>query len=141
MNDKKNTAAATSKKASRDFLQGRMLSLEFFKRNWVYAVFIVAMALAYIGNKFACQRSIQELLSLKTDLANAQSDLVVSKVITQSERQGEYALGWNKKQHNSELTAEFINYVQDCLDEEKNQRQKYRMPEHEYIPPEGTRLL
>jgi hypothetical protein len=65
MNDKKNTAAATSKKASRDFLQGRMLSLEFFKRNWVYAVFIVAMALAYIGNKFACQRSIQELLSLK----------------------------------------------------------------------------
>lgn len=76
MNDKKNTAAATSKKASRDFLQGRMLSLEFFKRNWVYAVFIVAMALAYIGNKFACQRSIQELLSLKTDLANAQSDLV-----------------------------------------------------------------
>ncbi|MBQ3364459.1 MAG: hypothetical protein IJG42_10985 [Muribaculaceae bacterium] len=76
MNDKKNTAATTSKKASRDFLQGRMLSLEFFKRNWVYAVFIVAMALAYIGNKFACQRSIQELLSLKTDLANAQTDLV-----------------------------------------------------------------
>lgn len=36
------------------------------------------MALAYIGNKFACQRSIQELLSLKTELANAQSDLVVS---------------------------------------------------------------
>ena len=76
MNDKKNTAAATSKKASRDFLQGRMLSLEFFKRNWVYAVFIVAMALAYIGNKFACQRSIQELLSLKTDITNAQTHLV-----------------------------------------------------------------
>lgn len=70
-----------------------------------------------------------------------QSDLVVSKVITQSERQVEYALVWNKNQHNSELAAEFINYVQDCLDEEKNQRQKYRMPEHEYIPPEGTRLL
>ena len=70
-----------------------------------------------------------------------QSDLLVSKVITRSERQVEYALVWNKNQHNSELTAEFINYVQDCLDEEKNQRQKYRMPEHEYIPPEGTRLL
>lgn len=75
MNDKKNTAAA-SKKAGKGFIQGRMLSLEFFKRNWVYAVFVVAMALAYIGNKFACQRSIQELLSLKTDLANAQTDLV-----------------------------------------------------------------
>ena len=76
MNDKRNTAAATSKKASKHFIQGRMLSLEFFKRYWVYAVFIVAMALAYIGNKFACQRSIQEMLSLKTDLANAQTDLV-----------------------------------------------------------------
>ena len=54
MNDKKNTAAATSKKASRDFLQGRMLSLEFFKRNWVYAVFIVAMALANAASRNCC---------------------------------------------------------------------------------------
>ena len=67
--------------------------------------------------------------------------LLVKKIITESARQVEYALVWNKNQHNSELTTEFINYVQDCLDEEKNQRQKYRMPEHEYIPPEGTRLL
>ena len=57
------------------------------------------------------------------------SDLIVTKIITESARQVEYALVWNKNQHNSELTAEFINYVQDCLDEEKNQRQKYRMPE------------
>ena len=70
-----------------------------------------------------------------------QSDLLVSKVITNSQRQVEYALVWNKNQHKSELTGEFINYVQDCLDEEKNQRQKYRMPEHEYIPPEDTKLL
>ena len=75
MNDKKNTAAA-SKKAGKGFIQGRMLSLEFFKHNWVYAVFVVAMALAYIGNKFACQRSIQELLSLKNELVDAQTDLV-----------------------------------------------------------------
>ena len=72
---KKNTAA-TGKKASKNILQGHIFSLEFFKRNWVYVVFVVAMALAYIGNKFACQRSIQELLSLKTELANAQTDLV-----------------------------------------------------------------
>ena len=78
MAEKKNNAAETGKKAGRTLLQGRFFSLEFFKRNWVYVVFVVAMALAYIGNKFACQRSIQELLALKTDLANAQSDLVVS---------------------------------------------------------------
>jgi len=77
-NEKMSNAAETGKKAGKTILQGRIFSLEFFKRNWVYIVFVVAMALAYIGNKFACQRSIQELLSLKTDLANAQSDLVVS---------------------------------------------------------------
>jgi hypothetical protein len=75
---KNNNAAATGKKAGKSILQGRIFSLEFFKRNWVYVVFVVAMALAYIGNKFACQRSIQELLSLKNDLVNAKSDLVVS---------------------------------------------------------------
>ncbi len=78
MGEIKNSAANTSKKASKSILQGRIFSLDFFKRNWIYVVFVVAMALAYIGNKFACQRSIQELLSLKTELANAQSDLVVS---------------------------------------------------------------
>lgn len=76
MSQIKNSTAATGKKASKNILQGHIFSLEFFKRNWVYVVFVVAMALAYIGNKFACQRSIQELLSLKTDLANAQTDLV-----------------------------------------------------------------
>lgn len=76
MSELKSSAAVSGKKAGRDFFQGRVLSLEFFKRNWVYAVFVVIMALAYIGNKFSCQSSIQELLSLKTDLANAQTDLV-----------------------------------------------------------------
>ncbi|MBR1456760.1 MAG: LysR family transcriptional regulator [Oscillospiraceae bacterium] len=70
-----------------------------------------------------------------------QSDLVVSKVITNTQRQVEYALVWNKHQHNSELTVEFVNYVQDCLDEEKSKRQKYIVPAHEYLPPEDTKLL
>ena len=72
----RNITASTGKKAGKSILQGRIFSLEFFKRNWIYVVFVVAMALAYIGNKFACQSSIQELMSLKTDLANAQTDLV-----------------------------------------------------------------
>ena len=36
------------------------------------------MALAYIANKFVCQSSMQEVLSLRTELANAQTDLVNS---------------------------------------------------------------
>jgi len=69
------------------------------------------------------------------------NNLLVKKVITQSERQVEYALVWNKRQHNSELVTEFINYVRDCLDEETRAPQKVHLPEHEYIPPEDTRLL
>ena len=76
MSEKKNYTAATRKKAGKDLIQGRFFSLDFFKRNWYYVVFIVAMALAYIGNKFTSQRSIQELISLKVELANAQTDLV-----------------------------------------------------------------
>ena len=77
MTEKKNNASATGKKAGKVIIQGRIFSLEFFKRNWVYVVFVMAMALAYIGNKFACQSSMEELLQLqKTDLVNAQTDLV-----------------------------------------------------------------
>ena len=79
MSEIRNNAATTGKKAGKGLLQGRFFSLDFFKRNWVYVVFVMAMALAYIGNKFACQSSIQELLTLqKTDLVNAQTDLVSS---------------------------------------------------------------
>lgn len=76
MSENKNRTASTGKKAGKVLIQGRFFSLDFFKRNWYYVVFIVAMALAYIGNKFSSQRSIQELISLKTELANAQTDLV-----------------------------------------------------------------
>jgi hypothetical protein len=77
MSEKKNNASVTGKKAGKVIFEGRFFSLEFFKRNWVYVVFVMAMALAYIGNKFACQSSMEELLQLqKTDLVNAQTDLV-----------------------------------------------------------------
>lgn len=80
MSDNKNKSTATvGRITGKGFLQGRIFSLEFFKRNWVYVVFVMAMALAYIGNKFACQSSMEELLQLqKTDLVNAQTDLVSS---------------------------------------------------------------
>lgn len=78
MSVKKKNKPVDTRKAGRYFLQGRIFSLDFFKRNAKYIVLLVVMALAYIANKFECQRSIQELLSLKTDLADAQTDLVTS---------------------------------------------------------------
>lgn len=76
MSEKKNYTSSTGKKAGKDFFQGRFFSLEFFKRNAVYIIALVIMALAYIANKFVCQSSMEEVIKLKTELSNAQTDLV-----------------------------------------------------------------
>ena len=41
----------------------------------------------------------------------------------------------------TELQQEFINYVQDCMKEERRGTQRYLLPEREYIPPEDTKYL
>ena len=75
MSEKKNTTMA-GRKAGKDISQGRFFSMDFFKRNAVYIIALVVMALAYIANKFVCQSSMQEVMTLKTELSNAQTDLV-----------------------------------------------------------------
>ena len=67
--------------------------------------------------------------------------MLVKKVIVDSARQVEYALVWAKKQRHSELVEEFINFVRDSLEEEKEHKQPYHMPEHEYLPPADTKYL
>ena len=76
MSEKKNFTSTSGRKAGKDIIQGRFFSLDFFKRNAVYIIALVIMALTYIANKFVCQSSMQEVITLKTDLANAQTDLV-----------------------------------------------------------------
>lgn len=78
MNESKNSAAKSGKKAAKGFLHGRLFSLEFFKRYWFHIVFVVAMALAYIANKFMFQSSMQEVIALKAELDDSQTDLVHS---------------------------------------------------------------
>ena len=69
------------------------------------------------------------------------SDLIVTKIITESARQVEYALVWKRNDRQTELQEEFINYVQDCMEEERRGTQPYIMPEREYVPPEDTKYL
>ena len=45
MSEKKNYTAATGKKAGKDIIQGRFFSLDFFKRNAVYIIALVIIAL------------------------------------------------------------------------------------------------
>ena len=70
-----------------------------------------------------------------------ESNLVVKKIITESARQVEYALIWKRNERLTEIEQEFINFVQDCLEEERRGTQSYRMPESEYLPPEDTKYL
>ena len=69
------------------------------------------------------------------------SYLIVKKIITESARQVEYALVWKRNVRQTELQQEFINYVQDCMEEERRGTQRYLLPEREYIPPEDTKYL
>ena len=74
MSEKRNYTSSTGKKAGKDIIQGRFFSLDFFKRNAVYIIALVVMALAYIANKFVCQSSMQEVMTLKTDLVNSSAE-------------------------------------------------------------------
>ncbi len=73
---KNNIAREAGRQAGKGLAQGRFFSLDFFKRNAIYIIALVLMALAYIANKFVCQSNMQEVITLKTDLENAQTDLV-----------------------------------------------------------------
>ena len=71
----------------------------------------------------------------------AENNLLVKKIIIESARQIEYFLVRNRGQHNTELVQEFINFVEDCQEEERLGKQTYLRPEKEYFPPEGTKSL
>lgn len=58
-------------------LQGRMfLTLEFFKRNWLYVIAATVMMLMYISNKYVYQSDMAKLKELKVSLNNARTDYV-----------------------------------------------------------------
>ena len=78
MSEKRTNTTTQGKKAGKILFQGRLLSLEFFKRNAKYIIFMVVMALAYIANKFVWQSNMQEYISLKEQLGDARTDLVHS---------------------------------------------------------------
>ena len=69
------------------------------------------------------------------------NELLVKKIITDSSRQVEYALVWNRSGYQPDIVREFINFVRDCMEEERMGTQPYRMPEKAYNIPEDTKFL
>lgn len=68
------------------------------------------------------------------------NDLVVSKVITDTERQIEYALVWLKGRMLPDLEREFVDYVRDSV-EEYNKHPQNPIAINEYLPPENTKYM
>ena len=67
--------------------------------------------------------------------------LLVTKVITDSERQVEYVLVHSKELLPSPLITEFLNFVHDSIEEDSHKPLHVLFPEYEYIPPENTKYL
>ncbi len=70
--DKKSTV----NKVIRETVQGRSISLEFFKRYAIYIVGLIIMVLFYIGNKYIYQSRQETVLRLEKDLKDVHTDLV-----------------------------------------------------------------
>lgn len=61
----------------KSFVQGRLfLTLDFFKRNWLYVLAATIMVLMYIANKYTYLDNLERVGSLKKDLNNATTDCV-----------------------------------------------------------------
>lgn len=68
-----------SSKIVRNVVQGRIfLTLNFFKKNWVYALAFIVLMLMYISNKYMCQNHLQQVMQLRLELDNARTDCVTS---------------------------------------------------------------
>ena len=67
--------------------------------------------------------------------------LLVSKVITDSERQVEYVLVRSTELHPSPLVEEFINFIRDAMEDDRRRPVHRLLSEYEYIPPEDTPFL
>lgn len=60
-------------------LHGRVLSIDFFRRNWMVVVGVVAMLMIYITNRYQCQTQMEKIRKLETQLEVAKTERVRAK--------------------------------------------------------------
>lgn len=61
------------------YVKGQLLSIEFFKKNFIYIIFAIGMVVMYIGNKYTCQRYTEQVSALKKQVEMANTDWVNAK--------------------------------------------------------------
>ena len=65
-------------------LHGRLLSTEFFARNWVSITLLMFMIIGYITNKYQCQTSMETIQRLERELEVVKTERVRERSIYMS---------------------------------------------------------
>lgn len=60
-------------------LHGRIISIDFFRRNWWVVLGIVVMLMVYITNRYTCQTQMERIRTLEHDLEVAKTERVRAK--------------------------------------------------------------
>ncbi|MDE6126650.1 MAG: hypothetical protein K2G30_06815 [Muribaculaceae bacterium] len=60
-------------------IHGRMLSLDFFSRHWLWVLTIVVMLMIYITSRYTCQTQMEDIQRLTCELEVAKTERVREK--------------------------------------------------------------
>ncbi len=60
-------------------LHGRIISIDFFRRNWWVVLGVVVMLMVYITNRYTCQTQMERIRTLERELEVARTERVRAK--------------------------------------------------------------
>ena len=60
-------------------IHGRVLSLDFFRRNWAVVLGLMVMMMIYITNRYQCQTQMETIQKLEKQLEVAKTERVRAK--------------------------------------------------------------
>jgi len=60
-------------------LHGRVLSIDFFRRNWLLVLAAVVMLMVYITNRYKCQTQMETIRTLERELEVAKTERIRAK--------------------------------------------------------------
>lgn len=74
-------AKKSTKKTSilRSALHGRILSVDFFRRNWLVVLAVVVMLMVYMTNRYTCQTQMERIQKLEQELEVAKTERIRAK--------------------------------------------------------------
>lgn len=65
-------------------LHGRVISTDFFRRNWLIVLAAVVMLMVYITNRYTCQTQMEQIRSLERELEVSKTERIRAKSVYMS---------------------------------------------------------